>query len=347
VLQEDPAGATSRASTPTGPPLVTVVVVTWQGRHLVAPCLRSLRAQTLPHQVLVVDNGSTDGTLELLASEFPEVDVLALPRNTGFAGGVAAALGRVDTRFLALLNNDAEADPAWLATGVARLVAAPGVAAVSSRMLLAGRADTVNNAGVVLLDSGYGADRGLGEADDPRFDFPVAVFAASGGASVYRTLAVKAVGGVEAQFFMYYEDTDLSWRLRLAGWSVEYCPGAVVRHRHAASSRPGSATFAFHTERNRLLTLARCAPLPTAAGATARYALTTASLAVSHLLGRPIPPNAVFSPQVRLRALASATRLAPGLLGVRRSATRGQRVAVLREWRGVPSRPLDPVLEPS
>ncbi len=320
-------------------PLVTVVVVTWQGRHLLEPCLQSLRHQTLAHRVVVVDNASTDGTAALLA-DHPEVEVVVLDRNTGFAGGVWAALPHVDTRYLALLNNDAEADPAWLAEGVAQLEARPRVAAVSSRMLLADQTHTINNAGVVLLSTGYGADRGLGDVDDDRFATDTAVFAASGGAGLYRTLAVKAVGGVEPRYFMYYEDTDLSWRLRLAGWEVDYCHRAVVRHRHAASSEPGSASFAFHTERNRLLTLARCAPLSTVAAATGRYVLTTGSLSASRLRGRPVPPDAVFSPRVRLRALLSAARLAPSLMSVRRTVTRERRAVVLRDWRGVPSRPL-------
>jgi len=256
-----PPGPSGAGSSGAGSPApdVTVVVVTWQGRHLIEACLDSLSTQTAAHRVVVVDNASTDGTTELVRDRHPEVALVELATNTGFAGGVAAVLDQVETRYLALLNNDAEADPTWLREATAYLGAHPEVAAVSSRMLLSDVAGTINNAGVLLLPTGYGADRGLGEPDGETFDQPVEVFAASGGAGVYRTLAVKAVGGIEPRYFMYYEDTDLSWRLRLAGWTIAYCPTAVVHHRHAASSAPGSPSFAFHTERNRLLTLARTA----------------------------------------------------------------------------------------
>lgn len=317
----------------------TVVVVTWQGRHLLEPCLSSLRAQTMPHRVFVVDNASTDGTLELLA-RYPEATVLALPRNTGFAGAVAAALPRVDTRFVALLNNDAQAEPDWLAAATAYLSGHDALAAVSTRMLLPGDPPHVNNAGVVLREDGYGADRGLGEPDGPAYERAVEVFGASAGAAVYRTLAVKAVGGFEARYFLYYEDTDVSWRLRLAGWRIAYCPDAVVRHRHGASAQLGSQLFALHTERNRLLTLARCAPAWFAAQQVCRFTVTTMSLAAKRAARRPLPANAVFSPATRIRALASAGRLAPALIGVRWASSRRRRAQVLREWRGAVEQPL-------
>ncbi len=317
---------------------VTVVVVTWQARDLLAACLESLRRQSVPHDVVVVDNASTDGTRELLETRFPEARVVALSQNTGFAGGVAAALPCVDTRFLALLNNDAEAEPGWLAAATAFLSTRPDVAAVTSRMLLPGEPPRINNAGVVLRRDGYGADRGFGQPDGPEYDREAEVFGASGGAAVYRTLAVKAVGGVPSSYFLYYEDTDLSWRLRLADWRIGYCPGAVVRHRHAASSQPGSPRFAFYTERNRLLTLARCAPGWFTAVQVGRFVLTSASLAAQRSLRRPLPPSAVFSVRVRVRALASAARLAPSLVAARSRSTRQERRRVLAEWRGVDAR---------
>jgi GT2 family glycosyltransferase len=319
---------------------VTVVVVTWQGRRLLGPCLDSLRRQSMRHRLVVVDNASTDGTLDLLASGYPEAQVIALPHNTGFAGGVAAALPHVDSRFVALLNNDAEAEASWLAEATSCLESQDLVAAVSSRMLLPGEPARINNTGVVLRRDGYGADRGLGDLDGSPYDEGAEVFGASGGAGVYRTLAVKAVGGVDPRYFMYYEDTDLSWRLRLAGWRIQYCPAAVVRHRHAASSEPGSATFAFHTERNRLLTLLRCAPWPFAALRVCRFVGTTASLGLKRALNRALPASAVFSPVVRLKALASALRLGPSMVGVRSFSSRRDRGRVLREWRGVDQRPV-------
>jgi GT2 family glycosyltransferase len=288
-----------------------VVVVTWQGAALLPACLESLRRQTLPHDVVVVDNASTDGTTELLAREHPEVRVLRTARNLGFAGGVQAALDCVSADWVALLNNDAVADPDWLRALVAEAGEHPEAAAVTSRMYLRGRTPpTLNNTGVLVLPSGYGADRDLGAGDDTR-RVAGEVFGFSGGAALLRTGAVRDVGGFPARFFLYYEDTDTSWRLRAAGWTVRYSPRAVVHHEHSASTGQDSALFAFHNERNRLLMLVRCAPLPKVARCWSGFALTTVSLAAKRLARRPLPRAHQFRIALRLRVIASALRLLP------------------------------------
>ena len=353
MLGHDPAAAVD----------VTVVVVTWEQRDLVLACLRSLSRQSIAHRVLVVDNASTDGTAEQVAAHFPQARILRQSSNLGFAGGVIAAMDVVNTRFVALLNNDAQADPRWLEVSLVAL-GHPSVVAVTAKLLLAEpvasgepgsrdaatvtaaivSAPTINNAGVVLLASGYGADRGLGSPDDEQFASPVEVFGFSGGAVVMRTLAAKAVGGFDAGYFMYYEDTDLSWRLRLAGWRIVYAPDAVVHHIHAASSDTRSEMFAFHNERNRLLMLLADAPLGFAASRIARFALTTASLAGKGLIGRAVPDDHVFRPDLRLRVLASLMSRLPMTLRKRRSVPRNRhRAEVLHEWVGVTDRPLDQV----
>ncbi|WP_369139998.1 glycosyltransferase family 2 protein [Modestobacter versicolor] len=304
-------------------PEVTVVVVTWQGAHLLGPCLESLRRQTLPHAVLVVDNGSTDGTEELLAARFPEVEVLQTGANLGFAGGAQSGLDAARTPFVALLNNDAVAEPGWLAALAGHLAAHPGAAAVTSRMLLQGTdPPLLNNTGVVLLPDDYGADRDL-RADAGARPNPGPVFGFSGGAALLRRSAVEQVGGFARRFFLYYEDTDLSWRLRLAGWDVRYEPAAVVHHAHSATVDQTSTGFAFHNERNRLLMLTRCAPAGRALRALLRFVLTTGSLAVSRLRGREVPDVPVFSTRLRLRVLGSYLRLLPWGLRTRRAVRAG------------------------
>lgn len=320
-------------STPAGAE-VTVLVVTWRARELLRECLLALRAQTAPHRLLVVDNASADGTAELLVG-FGEARVLRLPRNLGFAGGLAAGLEAVDTRWLALLNDDAVPEAGWLAALLTAAEADPGLAAVTSRLLLpTGR---VNNAGVLLRPDGYGADRGLGEPDGPPYDVPVEVFGFSGGAALLDTSALRAAGGVPAPYFLYYEDTDTSWRLRLAGHRIGYAPGAVVWHAHSASADQASAAFSFHNERNRLLTLTRCAPAGVAVRQLARFPLTTASLAAKRALRRPVPAAPHFRAGLRLRVLMSYTRLLPWALLERRRIRRRStvdRTALARRWLG-------------
>lgn len=325
---------------------VTVVVVTWQGAHLLGDCLSSLAAQTLTHRLIVVDNASTDGTRELLAADYPHARVITLAGNTGFAGGMAAALSAVDTLYVALLNNDAAADPRWLERSVAALRAEVTIAAVTAKLLCwdDDRPDTpitggtpINNAGVVLTREAYGADRGLGQPDAAPYDRACEVFGFSGGACVLRTDPVRAAGGFPAEFFLYYEDTDLAWRLRLAGWRIWYEPGALVWHRHAATAGRDSPMFAYHTERNRLLMLVRCAPAGLAAWQVLRFVLTTASLTARRMLGQRIPPAAVFRIRLRIRVLAGLVRLLPWALAERRVIGRHASVSrrgVTADWLG-------------
>lgn len=227
--------------------------------------------------ILVVDNASSDGTSELLSARYPMVRVIDSPTNSGFAGGVALALAQVHTAVAVLLNNDAEVRPGWLAA-LLRVLDEPGVAAASSKLVLPdGR---INSAGGQVSATGYGRDRGFGRPDDGSYDEPGEILYGCGAALAVRMDAVCEVGGVDPRYFLYYEDTDLSWRLHLAGYSVRYAPDAVAVHQHSATSGSGSLLHTYYTERNRLATLTRCASAGLAIRSVARFPLTTASVAL-------------------------------------------------------------------
>jgi len=187
-----------------------------------------------------------------------------------------------------------------------------GAAAWTSLLVLADRPDTVNNIGAALNDKWYGIDVGAGEPVSKVPHRVLDVFGFCGGAALLRTAAVRAVGGFPAEFFLYYEDLDTSWRLRRAGWSIRSVPDSVVVHRHAATTDRRSALFHYYNERNRLLMLIRCAPLSVAPTQFARFLLTTASLTMSRALRRPVPDEPNFRLGLRLRAVRDAARMAPG-----------------------------------
>lgn len=262
-------------------PVATVVVVTWQGANLLASCLGALREQTVPYRLLVVDNASTDGTAALLAAGYPEAEVIRTAENLGFAGGAEVGLAQVRTPYAVLLNDDAMPERGWLAALIAALDTDPQAGAVASKVLLTGSSpETINSAGGAVTRDGYGYDRGWQEPDDGRYEEGGEVFVAPGTAVALRRTAVAAVGGIPVEYFLYYEDTDLSWRLWLGGWTVRYEPRAVVRHLHSATVGRESSLHQFHDARNRLLTLVRNATWRLAAEQVLRFPLTTGSLAL-------------------------------------------------------------------
>jgi GT2 family glycosyltransferase len=188
--------------------------------------------------------------------------------------------------------------------------------------------DVVNNAGSVVLTTGYGADRGFQDVDSGQYDEAADVFALCGCAVAFRTAAGRQVGWFDDDFFLYYEDTDLSWRLRAAGWSIRYEPKAVVRHVHSATSVEWSPTFVFHTDRNRLLMLVKNATPGLAAREVLRYPLTTGSMALRTVrtAARARSRPAVRPTLMRLRVLASLLRLLPAMLAKRRAVGRSATV---------------------
>jgi len=272
--------------------------VAWQGAHLLPACLDAVLPQA--DRVLVVDNASTDGTQELLARDYPGVDVLRLPTNTGFAGGVAAGLEQVTTDYVVLLNTDAVVSPGWLAEAL-KPFADPAVAAVTSKLLLPD--GTVQSTGGRLEPNGYGHDRTT-DSD------PGEVAYGNGAALALRTRAVRDVHGMDPRYFLYCEDVDLSWRLWLAGHRVVFQPTAVVTHLHSAST--GGSTSLLHTfyaERNRLATLVTCATPALAVRMVLRFPLTTLSVAAGESRAKA---------WARTRAYASFLRWLPALLRRRR-----------------------------
>lgn len=301
-------------------PRTTVVVVTWRGRGLVTRCLNALAAQTRSHRLLVVDNASRDGTAEELAAHPLRPRVVRLRRNAGYAGALAAVASQVRTPFMAWLNDDAEPEPGWLSALETALDADASVAATSSA-LLNGSGEVVST-GVTLTPIGYGADT----TGDAPFGF-------CGGAALLRTEALHAVGGVRASLFCYYEDIDVSWRLRLAGYRVSPVPGARVRHVGGASSGHGTPAFHRWNERNRLLVLLRCAPGRVALRELARFAAL--SLLLPWRRDRPDTPNFAF--RLRSRVLAEVGLRLPGTLVSRyRIGSRAEvsRSVVWAAWAG-------------
>lgn len=248
-------------------PLVSVVVPNWNGRDLIDRCLESVRAQTVRDlEIIVVDNGSTDGSPEHLRRQHPDVRLVALAVNRGFAGGVNAGVRAARGEFVALLNNDAWAAPDWLERLTARLASEPTAGACAPKIYRAeGWEPThrLDSTGELYSIWGLPFPRGRDELDRGQYDDAKAVFAVSGAASVYRAALFATVGELDEDFFAYFEDVDLSFRAQLAGFSMLYEPGAVVYHRVGASSGGGMTPFSrYHFVKNSWFLFVKDVPTP-------------------------------------------------------------------------------------
>jgi len=239
--------------------LVSVIIPNWNGAHHLPTCLESLRRQRYPQvEVIVADNGSTDESLELLARDYPEVRVLALGENRGFAGACNAGMREARGEFLCLLNNDTEADPHWLAEVVAAFQRHPQAGTVASRMLLFDRRDTFHTAGDLYRVNGIPGNRGVWQKDTGQYEAEEYVFSACGGSAAYRREMLDQIGLLDEDFFYSCEDVDLAWRAQLAGWRCLYAPRAVVYHKLSATG--GGTTASFYDGRNFIYLLAKDYP---------------------------------------------------------------------------------------
>ena len=238
-------------------PTVSVVVVNLNGKAYLERCLSSLRTLDYPQDrldLILIDNASTDGSVEYVRDEFPGVRVVVNDHNTGFSPAVNQGAELARGAYLALLNNDAEADPRWIAEAVSVLEMHDRVACVGSKILGEDRR-SVDYAGGQMAFYGHGYARKYSEPDDDRPVHRPTLFA-SGGAMVVRTELFCEAGGFDPDYFAFFEDVDFGWRLWLLGHEVVYVPSSKVYHRHHGTiERFGYARERYLLERNALMTV--------------------------------------------------------------------------------------------
>lgn len=225
--------------------LLSVVVVTWRARELLQACLQSLAAQSYGElEIIVVDNDSRDGSSEMVRSDFPQVTLIETGKNLGFAEGCNLGIDASRGEWVCMLNNDAVADVDWAQALVetARNVD-DDCGMLQSLMLYMARPAVVNSTGIVLGHSGGGRDRFDGQPRESCQE-PAEIFCPTAGAAAYRRTMLDEVridgGYFDRTHFMYFEDLDLGWRARLAGWRAFFVPSSVVHHVwHGTSDRHG------------------------------------------------------------------------------------------------------------
>lgn len=242
---------------------LSIIIVTWNGLAHLPRCLAALMPQ-LPAaaEIIQVDNGSSDDTVAWVRGNHPQVRLIELERNIGFAGGVTAGLQVACSELVLLINDDAFVEPGCIAALLTAMEARPEVGAAAAVLLFDHRPDVVASAGVRVRRDALALDLW---ALRPVADLPLhpsAILGPSGGAALYRRALLDDVGGLEPAFFAYLEDVDLALRMCLRGWHAIVVPQARLRHVYSATGGQGSPFKQRLLARNRVRAIIRCLPGP-------------------------------------------------------------------------------------
>jgi GT2 family glycosyltransferase len=318
------------------PPEVSVVVVNWNRREMLRGCLESLMRQEGPSfEIVVVDNGSSDGSAEMVESlkNSAKMRVLILKNaeNRGFCAannqGIAAASGK----YVALLNNDAEAEPGWLQAMLSVVARHPDAGMIASKIVVYEDPARIDKAGHLIWPDGQNRGRGTGQIDCGQYDREEEVLWPDGCAALYRKAMLDEIGGFDEDLFAYADDAELGLRARLAGWTCWYAPGAVVRHRRGATLGLLSARRLELIERNRVLLAVKHFPASLLWCNLPYFVLRLAGGAVAGLRGRG-EAGRFAGPVAKLRMTAALLRgFAAGIAMIPRTWRKRRAMQPLRK----------------
>lgn len=242
-------------------PKACIVVPNWNGIDSLGACLDSLAAQSIEATILVVENGSRDGSQQFLVKKYPDVTVLIQENNLGFAGGVNVGIRYAMDQgyeFVALFNNDAVADKDWLKQLLNRMDAQQ--VGITTCTFMSIDKKHLDSTGDQFTNWGLPYPRGRGETSAEKYKNQTDIFGASGGASLYRVSMLKEIGLFDEDFFAYYEDVDISFRAQLAGWKVKYVPEAIAYHDTGSTSRKIKGFTTYQTMKNQPLVIFKNVP---------------------------------------------------------------------------------------
>jgi GT2 family glycosyltransferase len=255
---------------------IFVVIPNWNGEDSIKDCLKSIVKQSIKVNVIVVDNGSIDKSVEIISKNFPEVELIKNPVNRGFAGGVNQGIARaieLGAEYVATFNNDAVAEQKFI-ENLYKYLDKNKSDGIATCKLLDASGKKLDSTGDYYTVWGLPYPRGRGEKEIDKYDNQTGIFAASGGASLYRTSMLNEIGYFDEDFFAYYEDVDLSFRAQLADWKVAYVPSAVAYHQIGATSSKIRGFTTYHTLKNLPQLLVKNVPRKYIFRIGSRYILT-------------------------------------------------------------------------
>jgi len=225
-------------------PKISIIIPNWNGIKFIAKCLDSIKQSTFSkYEILVVDNGSTDGSRELIQKKYRSVRLIHLPKNLGFARACNEGIHASKGKLIVLLNNDIEVDPQWLEELQTGMDRHPECGMGTSKMNFLDERDIIYNTGDLFKIWCTGGGRGHGERDQGQYETEEYVFGACAGAGVYRRELFDTVGDFDEDFFIFSEDVDFNLRAQYSGYKCIYLPKAKVYH-------IGTGTVGFHSNRH-------------------------------------------------------------------------------------------------
>lgn len=239
---------------------VSVIVINWNGKHLLGECLNSIKNQDYDNfNIIFVDNGSKDGSNVFVRENFPDVEMVELSENTGFARannvGMHKAFKDEDVKYVAILNNDAMVEKEWLSEMVNIIEKEDRIGSIAPKIRKYYKRDVIDSIGNAIHMDGGGVSNHINETDSGQYDAIEDVFGPSGCAALYRKEMLRDIemSGefFDNDFFAYFEDIDMNWRARLRGWKCGFAPKALVFHKHSETTGLYSPFKAFYTHRNR------------------------------------------------------------------------------------------------
>ena len=237
-------------------PMISVIIVSYNSKEELSNCLASLQKKNFSgkFEIIIVDNASTDGSVSYVKDHFPSVKVIMNKYNMGYGGACNIGAQFAQGDYLVLLNQDTKVDKAWLFELVKVLSSDKSIGACSSQILFWNGDKTQNLGGLYNPESGYGVDIGFGETTNDASRKPYKVFYGSGASLMVRSQTFKEVGGFDADYFLYFDEVDLCWRIRLLGYEVYIVPTSLVYHK-IDPLRAHSSKHRFFVERNSLQTI--------------------------------------------------------------------------------------------
>ena len=244
-------------------PLVSLIIVHCKGREILDACLESVFTQTYrPFEVILIDNGSIDGSVDYAHKRYPDMKIISNPSNIGFTPAVNTGIRQSEGTYIALLNDDAAVDKDWLASLVAAAQKDEKIGSCASKQMDFFKPDFFDAAGIRMHRGGFPIGRGRNQQDKGQFAGEEEVFAAHGASGFYRRRMLEEIGMFDSDYLIYNDEIDVAFRMQLAGWKCLYVPGAVLYHMGGQTwAAHDKKRLVFFTERNRIFTILKNYPL--------------------------------------------------------------------------------------